>query len=336
MVSNTAQFADAPPLDLFRASSRFWFHNEAVAFGLLTNEHSGSTEPRYWKWNRHLDTIRITPISLDKKLHSNAPILQSKRFDPLLVLSYKPESRLAWRKDAEAGTQFCKAYRRTSFQRAAEGAACLKDIAGPPHLHKIDVIRRVIRWEWIEGNSPSGVKGVEMPLELVRPLHAVAFSTDSCLPRLTPEKIRRHLRDRFEAFAAWLPVLIPPAADRLRLLEEDFATVSQQLAELAAPRCPHLIHGDLRRRNILIDTRGKPRLLDCDHVAIGEREWDIAAWLAESRAGNGDSTRERCKTLANYAHLDGGRLEVYERAWRLLIALKSIEEGPDEDLHHFA
>ncbi len=318
-----------PPIDMFRSSSRFWFRDKDIAFGLLQNTRTKCAFPTYWKWNRTSGKWRITPLAEDKALFSTKKNVDSLAISPDSIVSYKPESRLAWKQEYENHVFFSKLYRKRTFERACTAVevaeACSKTFMS---LKGINPGRRIIQWEWIDGNPlPDNGAFLDAVIFVTRHLHALDPNSAVALPLFAKTQIRLQIEHRIQTFQNWLDVLIPSKKSFFLSLLKRYEKLLIELNRLEESRRLCVIHGDLRRKNILKPEKGNPKLLDVDHLAIGEQEWDFAASSADFPEDDTQFIKHFLSDLVSKLNLDYERLRLYHATWRLIYDLKSMEEN---------
>jgi hypothetical protein len=334
MLDIKKELGNKPPLDLFRSSTRFWFRDTHIAFGLL--DSVGDSDFLYWKWNRTTNNWRIAPIHEDKRLFIDQDLDGDILPDKDTILSYKPESRIAWN-NKNYGT-FAKLYKYSSFKRISKHAEIMRTCGDAVMgLRQINRTNRIIEWEWIEGTSLPQGQNPDKIMPLIQSLHDADVSNKEYLTLLNAEAISNHLNARVDAVSSWLEFLVPQYIDVLRSITRRIKVMTLLLKGLEPPKELHLLHGDLRRQNIIVEKRtSKPRLVDADHLAFGEREWDLSAWIADQQIKNEYVVTELVKDLCTECKLDNNRFTLYMNVWNLLYAIKSIEEKSDENIYHFA
>ena len=80
------------------------------------------------------------------------------------------------------------------------------------------------------------------------------------------------------------------------LLLEEFDSLAKLTEDLAPPR--FLIHRDFQSRNILLDSRGKPGIIDFQGARLGPLQYDVASLLVDPYVDISPETRG--KILWNY------------------------------------
>lgn len=318
--------------EMFDQSHALWLAGPHLVYGLLTGGGSAAGEWRYWKWNAEKNGGRVTPLWGDKKLFADQSGQPGSGADTIEILAYKPESRLTRRARRDGQMVCVKRYKPDHFPARAAACQLLSAACGQraPGLAGIDADTREIAWEWIEGRAAGSAVPPEELIALARSLHQ--FDCEGrveagSLRRMGNAEIAAHLRKRLAAASAWIGFFPPSSQRLLQELENKSVGLFQGLASLPPPQTPpSLLHGDFRPRNVLLDAAGVWRLLDADHLALGEREWDYAAWIADAARHDPMAAARQADLIVAADRLDATRLDVYIRAWETLLQLKAIEE----------
>lgn len=314
-------------------TDRLWIKSPQTATGLLKpDQHSDPFDLYYWKYRLPEKKFRVRSMLNDKKLDP-LPVLESLQTDgEIRLLSYKPESRLAVGRIGMPRPFFTKLYTPQKFPDMAARARAFVRRFGEQGMRLMRTVpsENRIDWEWIEGRKTRITDlAPELPIRILGLERGWSVEKGSVAPTWTPRKIAKHLADRIAAFETWVPILMPNRLDSLRPVLEHSRLVIQRLGEREASRRLWILHGDFRPRNVLFDSSGAPRLCDSDHLAIGDLEWDLAAWLADLEISRAPQFNSHVDTLTAVDFVSESRLLLYQEVWSLIYRLKKMEACPE-------
>ena len=329
MPAMTSLTGESVPAEVLARTRRLWLRSADVALGLWGAARPVDLDAAYWKWNRREGRWRGTQLLKDRKIFGDDGSTERPPASAR-ILTYKPESRLGWRVTEDETPCFVKAYAPAKFERAAARARGFDRHAGSAgmKLLRVDEATNRISWRWIEGRKGSASRAsIEDALSLASDFHGLGIvGALHSIPKLGPAEIAAHLRSRVEAFGSWRVPLLPESGAAVEAMEKQADEPIGRLEEWGEPIRPSLLHGDLRPKNVLIDQAGQPRLCDADHLALGDREWDFAAWIADALTDDPAAEARIGEFFIDNAKLDPIRLKVYVRVWRILLTMAGIEE----------
>lgn len=323
MLEVLSQGTGALPAEILQRTSRFWFRTPTIALGLVDASEPGAAS--YWKWNTENDRWRQTAINEDRRLFGpeSPPLGQA-----IALLSYKPESRLVMVTEHEGGEVIAKRYAPARFGRAVATAVIFTTTfeSSTPQLLAMDRSASTIFWSRAAGRSPAASEANPMLAIALSGTSAAEFTPPIEVPRLTPGAIAAHVRGRVGAARAWISRLGLPDAVFDSEWEARTSEVVARLQGMPPTQAPRLIHGDFRPRNVLLSGVDAPILVDSDHLAFGDHEWDLAAWAADMESSGRGAASEAMETFGALHGVDRERLALYLETWSILQGIAAIEE----------
>jgi Ser/Thr protein kinase RdoA (MazF antagonist) len=180
-------------------------------------------------------------------------------------------------------------------------------------------------FEWIDGRPAAPlsspllaeieplVHALHRDEELADVLDEVGGGIESCAMSYIVAYHQRFVED-LAYVAASPPPFVP--AERLEWIAEEVDRLGRMVRGAAAFAEPadRPIHGDLWIDNVLVDERGRARIIDWDGLRLGDAMIDWAMLLGPTRAAVRPATRHTAR-LEQYWHAsERARLELYERA----------------------
>ncbi len=313
--------------------------------GLVCGDARDCRAWKTWKWNRAEGRCRQTWLGDDRKLIVGNPLAHKSLSDPAIsLITYKPESRIALKIDAEDGPFLRRFYPPKRFEfRAARARAFEQAFSrAGMKLIKISPEARAIDFEWIDwdpndappGDQPGEASHID-PFAIGEVVDPVSISPAALsdggktLPVIDARSIAADIKRRLAGAEGWTRFLFPQALPRLRSIRSACSSLLPDLETMQTESPPVVLHGDLRPRNVIYDTEGCFRLCDADHVAGGPIEWDLAAWFADTTrsAGAGEDAVDEYG-LAGFAEATGSdpnALRLFVRAWRIIFDIAELE-----------
>ncbi len=217
------------------------------------------------------------------------------------LLSHRPERRAVLRLEGQGGPRYGRVLRPSRLNETLASARHLLAAEGLgftlPRILETDERRGFVAWSALEGASLHELLGV--PPRLVPALRAAgeALRTLHALPA-PPNAAIHGARAEQDLLREQLSLLQGLQPDVHRQVGGALEPV---VAGLEGEHCGEAtLHRDLHDKQVLIDTRGRPGLLDLDTAARGEPALDLANMLAhlELRAMQGRCTRDASTAAA--------------------------------------